>query len=141
HEVTGMQVRSGFMEENLEHLLPDGKSAAVPRQPPEPWCAGGAPPSPLSVMALGHGQTHPDASRPPAHWLSPSWPGASRPPTPSRWDRRGGRTTASAWVAGTHKAMTERADSAQPGAGGRSGRAAIALMSSALMHTQHLAKR
>src|SRR6185312_2013249 len=39
---------------------------------------------------------------------SPSWPGASRPPTPSRWDRRGGCTTTGAWVAGTRPAMTIR---------------------------------
>src|SRR6185312_5292090 len=40
----------------------------------------------------------------------PSWPGVSRPPAPDRWDRRGGCTTAGAWVAGTRPAMTERAD-------------------------------
>src|SRR6185437_17023139 len=39
------------------------------------------------------------------HALS-SWPCVSRPPTPGRWDGHGGSTTASAWVAGTHKAMT-----------------------------------
>jgi len=38
-----------------------------------------------------------------------SWPGVSRPPAPSRRGRRGGCTTANAWVAGTRPAMTERA--------------------------------
>jgi hypothetical protein len=40
--------------------------------------------------------------------VSPSWPCVSRPPTPSRWHRRGGCTTAGARVAGTRKAITER---------------------------------
>src|SRR6185312_11927206 len=57
--------------------------------------------------------------------IFPSWLGVSRPPTPGRLDRCGGCTTAGAWVAGTRPAMTERSNSAQVGAGGRSGRTAM----------------
>src|SRR6185312_955557 len=48
--------------------------------------------------------------------LSPSWPGVSRPPTPSRWDRRGGCTTAGARVAGTRPAMTIQTGNPSPAA-------------------------
>src|SRR6185437_3829897 len=51
---------------------------------------------------------------PPWRWVAPpadesSWPGVSRLPTPGRWGRRTGRTTAGAWVAGTRPAVAERA--------------------------------
>ena len=50
-----------------------------------------------------------------------SWPCVSRPPTHWRVYHVRGGPTGRGQVAGTHKAMTKRAGSAQAGAGGRSG--------------------
>src|SRR6185437_15453949 len=57
--------------------------------------------------------------------VKPSWPGVSRLPTHWRLYRVRGELTNRGWVAGTRpaiteRAMTERTDSAQAGAGGRS---------------------
>src|SRR6185312_4716444 len=99
----GVRSRAGMLKDQAGRVGPAGStySTAAPSDP-----SGGA----LALVRRWSASRTPAGAglsriRSPSS-PSPSWPGVSRPPAPSRWDRCGGSTTAGAWVAGTRPAMT-----------------------------------